>query len=69
MHYYLTQEGEALDEICFRHYGGLSGGVVEEVLECNPNLAIHASHLPPGLRIGLPTFEKTTVKKITRLWD
>ena len=33
-------DGDRLDLICWRHYGSLSGRVVETVLDANPGLAM-----------------------------
>jgi phage tail protein X len=50
---YVTQDGDVLDHICWRHYG-FESGVTELVLTANPGLAANAVALPRGITLVLP---------------
>ncbi len=66
---YRCKEGDMLDWICWRQYGGRSGAV-EAVLEANPGLAAHGPRLPTGLLIELPELPETPSERTAvRLWD
>ncbi len=66
---YTTHQGEALDAICRKIYGGESG-YVEQVLEANPGLAALPHRLPIGTKINLPTLTRADkVPAIITLWD
>lgn len=66
---YRTKDGDAVDAICWRHYGEQSGAV-EVVLEANPGLADIGPVLPAGIIIELPELPPAVQELPTvRLWD
>ena len=66
---YVTRDGDMLDSVASKFYGGLSGRVVEQVLEANPHLADWGPLLPAGLEIRLPSIDNSTQVQAVRLWD
>lgn len=54
---YRTKDGDRLDQICYKHYGNL--GVVEQVLDANPQLAAMPV-IPAGILVKLPDIEQPT---------
>ena len=42
-----AQQGDTVDQIAYRHYGDST--MVEAILDANPGLAKHGTHLPHGL--------------------
>ncbi|WP_353269873.1 tail protein X [Wolbachia endosymbiont (group A) of Myopa testacea] len=66
--YYVSKESEMLDLICWKYYG-YSSGAVEIVLEENPGLVEYGSFLPAGLKIKLPTIQKTIQKSKLKVWE
>ncbi len=66
---HVTTVNDALDLICARHYGR-QAGVVEQVLDANPDIAAVAHRLPVGLSIVLPDIIVGQQSQQTvRLWD
>jgi phage tail protein X len=66
---YVTGQGEMIDAVCRRVYGGESG-FVEPVLAANPGLAALATPLPAGTKIVLPDIAKTSdTVPVISLWD
>lgn len=66
---YITREGDALDEICHRHYGDRQGAA-EAALAANPGLAGRGPLLPGGLEIELPELPAGEPDSgAARLWD
>jgi len=67
---YLTQQGDELDEICFRFYG-YSRGSTEAVLalEANRELALLLPILPEGIEITLPTLTPPPPEPRLKLWS
>lgn len=71
---YLTNEQDRLDRICAKFYGK-TAGVVEAILEINPNLADYGSYFPAGVAIELPPLETLTflpqekTPNVIQLWD
>jgi phage tail protein X len=68
-HRHTTQDGDMLDEICWRFYGR-QAGAVEAVLAANPDLAARGAVYPAGqaldlIDIGLP---RRPVRDWVRLW-
>ena len=51
---YQTRDGDTIDYIAWKHYGGTAPGVVEQLLEANPGLVRYGMVLPAGLDIALP---------------
>jgi len=72
-HTYTTKQGDMIDLICFRHYGGQRPGMVEAVLEANRTtvrLAHRDEVLPIGLTLTLPDLPTTATEiAIQNLWD
>lgn len=66
---YTTIQGEMLDAICRKIYGGESG-YVEQVLEANPGLAALSHRLPMGTRINLPDLVRAEQSQsVVALWS
>ncbi|MDN5622049.1 MAG: tail protein X [Acinetobacter sp.] len=62
-------QNDTIDSICWRYYGR-SSGVVEAVLEANPNLADVGVFLPIGTSLILPDIDSPQQTKQTiQLWD
>lgn len=61
-----AQQGDTVDLIAYRHYGDST--MVEAILDANPGLAKHGTHLPHGLQVKLPE-RKVTPKRGVNLWD
>ncbi len=64
--WYVTREADALDWVCWRHYGR-SAGPVEAVLAANPGLADLGTLLAEGLRLWLPELPAPVSAPLT-LW-
>lgn len=67
---YVTQEGDLLDHICWRHYGR-EWGTPEAVLTANRGLASIGGPMPGGLTIFLPSIDLSVAprKERRRLFD
>lgn len=65
---HVTSQGEALDLICYRHYGP-HVGAVEQVLSVNPQIKTNAHRLPLGIEISLPDIQADSAPHAVRLWD
>jgi phage tail protein X len=67
---YLTRGGEVLDLICYQVFGK-TAGVVEEVLELNPQLPELTAVLPEGVEILLPSPPRSVrpERREISLWD
>ena len=65
----IAQQGDTIDELCWRHLGRTLG-MVEIVLEQNPGIADHGPVLPHGLKVNLPEVpnDQPTAAQV-RLWD
>ena len=62
-------QNDTIDSICWREYGR-SSGVVEMVLEANPNIIEYDVFIPMGTQVLLPDIETPQQKKQTiQLWD
>ncbi len=59
---FTTQDGDRLDLICYRYYGTLSGRVVEQVLEANPDLAKQPLSMPAGTIINFPDLSDSIIE-------
>ncbi|KLO02433.1 tail protein, partial [Morganella morganii] len=53
--------------LCFRYYGRTQG-VVEQVLETNPNLCL-TTELNAGQWVDMPDITEPKQKDIIQLWD
>lgn len=65
---YRCQDGDMLDSICFAYYGK-SSGVVEQVLEANPQLADLGPVFSAGQEIILPDLPADPAVQSVSLWD
>lgn len=65
---YVTQEGDAIDAVCWRHYGEAVRSVAR-VLDVNPHIAGFAQRMPRGVLITLPVVEVTSASNRVQLWD
>ena len=64
-----AMQNDTIDAICWRHYGR-SAGVVEQVLEANPQLAEYDVFLPMGTTVVLPDITSPEqVQQSINLWD
>lgn len=64
-----AQQGDTVDEICFRYYGR-SDGVVERVYAANPGLAESGPVLPHGCEVTLPDLPDSSVAaEAVNLWS
>ena len=61
-------QGDTLDAICWRHYGR-TAGVVEQVLEANPELSSHGPIIPHGTAVQLPDITTQQQRQTVQLWD
>lgn len=66
--YYLSEEGDTLDRIVWKHYGRQSGGLVEQVLAANRGVAALGPTLPLGTKVVLPPAEEPRAQEAVRLW-
>lgn len=67
---YLTSQGDTLDYICWKFYGGQQSGAVEAVLLANQNLSRFDVVLPENTEVILPDLpEPTREQQPIRLWD
>lgn len=67
---YITQAGDVLDHLCWRHYGR-EWDTTEAVLVANLGLAEHGPILPAGIAIVLPYIatDPTPRRERRRLFD
>jgi phage tail protein X len=70
MQIYVTQQGDELDDICFRFYG-YSRGSTETVLalEENRELALELPVLREGLKVYLPPIAPPPPAPRLKLWS
>lgn len=68
---YTTKDGDVLDLVCYRHYGGHRVGAVEAVLSANYHTRLndHGPVLPRGIVITLPDLPAAPAKSLVKLWD
>ena len=64
---YNPNDGDDLDDICYRVYGH-PNGTVEKVLEANDFLGFQPPVLPAGLKIQLPEINDKKSTQTVRLW-
>lgn len=64
---YHTKQGDVLDAIVWKHYGGQTGAL-EQVLAANKGLASRGAVLPVGVLVLLPEVQRVEVKDAVRLW-
>ena len=63
-----TQQGDTLDQICYRYYGHTMG-VTEAALAANPGLAEHGATLPLGIEVFLPPLSSQPPRQRIQLRD
>lgn len=63
-----AQQGDTVDEICFRYYGRTQQ-VVEQVYAANPGLAESGPVLPHGCEVALPPLPEASTGETVNLWD
>lgn len=68
MAYYITQQFDEVDHICWRYYGRTQQ-TVEAVLDANPGLADMAPILPQGVAILLPDLPAPETTELLRIWS
>lgn len=66
--FYVSSEGDVLDEVVAGHYGDTLDGKVEAVLAVNPGLAALGAVLSAGVRITLPDLITSTPVETEQLW-
>lgn len=62
-----TLQCDTVDLICLRYFG-FTGGVTEQVMELNPQLANYDLILPQLIDITLPDAPSRKQKEIIQLW-
>lgn len=67
--FYVSSDGDVVDQIVFNHYGNTTVGQVEAVLAANPQLAALGGVLYAGVRIRLPDLTDETPVEAVQLWD
>ncbi|MCZ2203988.1 tail protein X [Bartonella sp. A05] len=67
--FYVTKDGDMVDEICWRHYPkGQQALAVERVYTANYGLAEHGAILKAGITILLPSLPYPQATPVIRLW-
>lgn len=66
--FYVSKEGDVLDQIVNAWYGDTSGQKLEAVLAANPGLAALGAVLGAGVRIALPDLASDTQTETEQLW-
>ncbi len=66
--YFVSSDGDLLDQVVAGHYGDTAGRKVEAVLAANPGLAARGAVLDAGVRILLPDLETSTPTETAQLW-
>jgi phage tail protein X len=65
---YVTNDGDTVDEIVWRHYA-YAAGAMELVFSANAALAFEPPILAAGLTIELPDLPSPKSKQPPRLWE
>lgn len=64
-----AQQNDTIDAICWR-YLGMTAGVVEQVLNLNPNLAASGAFLAHGTKVMLPSVvSHDNTVRVEKLWS
>ncbi|MBQ0398681.1 tail protein X [Providencia rettgeri] len=61
-------QGDTVDLLCWRHYGRTQG-IVEQVLQVNPNLVEGGIQLAAGQWVELPELAPVAKQEMIQLWD
>lgn len=67
--FYVSKDGDILDQIIFNRYGNTSNGQVEVVLAINRGLAALGPIFEAGVRIRLPDLVDAPPTETISLWD
>lgn len=67
--FYVSSDGDVVDQIVFNHYGNTANGQVEAVLLANPGLSALGGVLDAGVRILLPDLTDAAPVEALQLWD
>lgn len=67
--FYVSSEGDVIDQIAFNHYGNTASGQLEAVLAANPGIPELTGVLDAGVRIRLPDLTDDTPIEAVQLWD
>lgn len=67
--FYVSSDGDVVDQIVFNHYGNTASGQVEAVLLANPGLSALGGVLDAGVRILLPDLTDDAPVEALQLWD
>lgn len=65
---YISQAGDTVDYIAWRHYGQTAGRVTEQVLEANRGLADYGPFLPAGVPVVVPVLSVSAPQQEVVLW-
>lgn len=66
--FYSAKDGDMLDQVVRDHYGDVTGGKVEAVLDANPRLAALGPILSAGQEIELPDLSDANPDEVVTLW-
>ena len=66
--FYLSEEGDTVDRVVWKHYGRQGAGLVEQVLAVNQGLSGLGPILPLGTRVVLPPADEPNAEEAVRLW-
>jgi len=67
--FYLSEEGDTVDRIVWKHYGRQGAGLEELVLAANRGVAGLGAVLPIGTRVFLPLVPDRKIEEAVRLWS
>jgi phage tail protein X len=67
--FYVSRDGDVVDQIVFNHYGNTANGQVETVLLVNSGLAALDGVLDTRVRIQLPDLTDDATVEALQLWD
>ncbi|MEI4262774.1 tail protein X [Roseovarius sp. D0-M9] len=66
--FYLSEDGDTVDRVVWKHYGRQDAGLVQRVLEANRGVAALGPILPLGTRVNLPVEAQPKAEEAVRLW-
>lgn len=66
----ITEDGDVLDLMVWKHYRSRASRIVERVLDANPGLCEYGPVLPAGLSVLLPAepVKPKKAKMLTEFW-
>lgn len=65
---YIAKDGDMLDAIAWKYYGGAQSPATEYVLAANQGIADMGLKLSAGTRVILPDLPTPDAKKIIKIW-